>query len=114
MFYEAPCVQRWMPLLTVLLIINTSHGEVDSPQSKQHAVTLPNGVVAEVVGVSTGTAKHRAWWAPNGKPLAEAPYEYRARQRVASDPRKYEIVVRVSAPRNVTGESTTSAPRVSV
>ena len=40
-----------------------------------YAVTLPNGVTVELLGVTHFPSKDTDWWRPDGSPLPERPYE---------------------------------------
>ncbi len=66
-------------------------------QAGPWVVTLPSGVTVELIGVSENPSGGKAWWRPNGSPLAKRPY-YRTGARVSSpleDRVSREVAVRL-------------------
>lgn len=61
-------------------------------------VRLPNGVVVELVGLADSPSTGKAWWQPDGRPLADRPYTLRTApfgSRTWDDRRAVELAYRV-------------------
>ncbi len=61
-------------------------------------VRLPNGVVVELVGLADSPSTGKAWWQPDGRPLADRPYTLQTApfgSRTWDDLRAVELAYRV-------------------
>lgn len=59
--------------ISVAWVLAAASGRGGEPKAEPWTVVLPNGGIVELIGVCYYPAENRAWWRPDGSPLAEPP-----------------------------------------